>query len=184
MPLYQIYHSYPLSQEQKQTLASSVTKLHATTFTTPSFFVHVRFIPEDSAGVNYFMAGKPHENNANRIVGIVRVSETRTRADFDKLGEKIEQAWYDAVKGSSAGGDEETALEQDEDGKRLLMVVFTPMITIRENGMVIPEAGKEGQWLKEHLGHIKLMSEGEGIVDFGDMLEELHTREDLKGWLQ
>ncbi|KAF2226091.1 hypothetical protein BDZ85DRAFT_258581 [Elsinoe ampelina] len=183
MPLYQIYHSYPLSQEQKQVLATSITTLHATTFTTPSFFVHVRFIPEDSAGVNYFMAGKPHQNNANRVVGIVRVSEKRSKSDFDALGEKIEKAWYDAVKGSS-GDEEETALEQDEDGKRLIMVTFTPMITIRENGMLIPEAGGEAAWLKEHIGHIKLMSEGEGIRDFGDMLEEFNTREDLKGWLQ
>ncbi|PSK56479.1 Glycerol kinase [Elsinoe australis] len=181
MPLYQVYHSYSLNQEQKQKLATQITNLHCTTFTTPSFFVHVRFIQEDARSNDYFMAGKPHAANSNRIEGVVRTSASRTKADFDRLGEKIEAAWYDAVESSSV---QATALERDKEGRRLVMVVFTPMITIREGGMAISEAGKESDWLKDHLPYIKEMGQEEGIKDFEDMVKELETREDLKGWMQ
>lgn len=83
-----------------------------------------------------------------------------------------------------AQSEQATALERDKELRRLVMVVFTPMITIREGGMAIPEAGQESDWLKDHLPYIKEMGQKEGIKDFTDMFEELETREDLKGWMQ
>jgi hypothetical protein len=60
------------------------------------------------------------------------------------------------------------------------MVSFTPMITARELGLTIPEAGQEGKWFKEIMPHVKEQAEVKGLDDFKDMLQELEEREDLK----
>lgn len=171
MPVYQIFHSYPLTLSQQQTLATAITTLHCTAFTTPSIFVHVSFFLQTSPNV-HFLAGKPRPSGANRIVGIVRTSASRPKSAFDNLAQQIEDAWHEAVK-----GDDKPDLE-----KKLLLVTFTTMVTIREAGFTIPEAGHEGGWLREQLPFIKSkrMSEGEEGEDYRDMLVELETREDLK----
>jgi phenylpyruvate tautomerase PptA (4-oxalocrotonate tautomerase family) len=168
MPFYEIYHSTPLTLDQRQALATKITDLHCTKFTTPSFFVHVRFIPQDASDGTYFMGGKPRTACSNRIIGILRVSPKRTKSDFDSLSEMIEKAWYNVVKGSI----------QDTE-KRIMMVTFTQMITIREGGMAIPEAGQEDVWFKEQMDYFREM-DGKGLEDFGDLLKELQEREDLK----
>lgn len=172
MPFYEIYHSVHLTTEQRQALATQITDLHCTKFTTPSFFVHIRFIPQDTSDGTYFMGGKPRTSCSNRIIGILRVSPKRTKSDFDYLAEKIEKAWYDVIGGS---------IEDLE--KRIMMVTFTQMITIREGGMAIPEAGQEGKWFQEHMEYFREMGE-KGLEDFGDLLKELQEREDLKKLVQ
>jgi phenylpyruvate tautomerase PptA (4-oxalocrotonate tautomerase family) len=177
MPLYEVYHSYSITDEQRQSLATAITQLHCDTFATPSFFVHVRFVKHDATDCTYFMAGKPRTTNSNRIIGIVRTSHARSRADFDLLGEKIEEAWYQCLNTPSP----KDANYQSKDGeaKRLLMVTFTPMITIREGGIPIPEAGQEGVWLKEQLPYFKKMGD-KGIEDFTMLVRELQERKDLQ----
>ena len=54
------------------------------------------------------------------------------------------------------------------------------MLAAREAGMVIPEAGDEGAWLREQMPYMKKMSEEKGLDDFTEMLKELEEREDLK----
>ena len=121
------------------------------------------------------MAGKPRTTNTNRIVGIVRTSLARSKSDFDTLGEKIEDAWYRALEPTSSGA-EGAALAE---AKRLLLVTFTPLIAIREGGMTIPDAGKEGEWFKEKLPYIRERA-SKGNEDFAEMVKELDEREDLK----
>ncbi|RSL76170.1 hypothetical protein CEP51_010207 [Fusarium floridanum] len=181
MPYYQIYHSYPLDQEQRQSIAASITDLHCKAFTTPSFFVHVHFIQEDSSASNYFLAGKPHTATSNRIIGIVRTSATRPRSAFDELGAQIERKWYEALK--IAAPAEKKEWSQEDETKRLMKVTFVPMITIREGGMAIPEAGQEGGWLKGQMPFFEEMS-SKGITDFAELLDELKERDDLKKLLQ
>lgn len=89
----QVLHSYPLTKQQIQALASSITKLHSTTFTTPSLFVHVSFKSHDASELTYFVAGE-HAVSTNRITGMVRTSDKRSKAQFDELAGKIEEAWY------------------------------------------------------------------------------------------
>ncbi|KAF4775592.1 hypothetical protein HER10_EVM0012306 [Colletotrichum scovillei] len=179
MPFYQIYHTYSLTQKQRESIALSITNLHCSTFSTPAFFVHVNFIKQEpkSDDGTYFMAGKSHTSNSNRIVALVRTSASRTKDDFDALAAKIEDAWNGAVK--------EPGKEADfDEAKRLLMVVFTPMLAIREGGgMAIPDAGHEEAWLKQQLPYFKEMSEKHGVKDFTDLLEELKQMESLKGFL-
>jgi phenylpyruvate tautomerase PptA (4-oxalocrotonate tautomerase family) len=99
MPFYQVFHSYPLSREQKDALATRITYLHSHTFKTPSLFVNVLFHPEDASDENYYMAASTRTNATNRILAMVRTSDKRTKADFDKLATKIEDAWWDVVSG-------------------------------------------------------------------------------------
>jgi phenylpyruvate tautomerase PptA (4-oxalocrotonate tautomerase family) len=172
MPFYQVHHSLPLGSKKRQAIANAITNLHCAAFNTPSFFVHVRFIFENGSDGAYFVAGKLRPNKSNSIVGVIRTSPSRSKEDFDNLGEQIEKSWYDAVGGSI----------EDKD-KRLSMVMFTPMVAIREGGMAIPEAGHEGQWLEDKMPYFREMSE-KGIKDFTEMLTELEGREDLKSLQQ
>ncbi|KAL6901059.1 hypothetical protein GGI43DRAFT_403946 [Trichoderma evansii] len=154
MPYYEVYHSYPLTNEQQQEIASAITKLHATTFTTPSLFVHVQFNKSDESGNTVsFMAGTRRSAQTNRIVGTVRTSEKRTKADFDRLAQRIENAWYSALGVSL---DESThQLPPSEEGKKLALVAFTPLLHAREWGLGAPEPGKEGEWVKELLPYMQ-----------------------------
>ncbi|KAF0324215.1 hypothetical protein GQ607_008645 [Colletotrichum asianum] len=174
MPFYQVYHTYPLAGHQRQAIATSITNLHCKAFDTPSFFVHVNFIKQEDAPAEdtYFMAGKPHSSNSNRVVAVVRTSPNRTKAHWDKLSADIEDAWDEVVQDKSHGS-EKGARDRN---KSLLMVVFTPTLAVREGGMAIPEAGHETEWLKKQLPYFKNMSEKHGLQEFTDMLEEFRHR--------
>jgi len=178
MPFYEVHHSYPLSDDERQSIARSITNLHCTAFATPSFFVHVQFFAHDINDRTYYMAGKPRTVNSNRILGVVRTSPSRTKSDFDTLATNIEDAWYKALSAAGTKGKNHAT-----EAQRLLMVTFLPMVTIREGGMAIPEAGQEGGWLKQQLPYIWKMSE-RGLEDFTDLLEELQDRKDLREMIQ
>jgi hypothetical protein len=154
-------------------LASKITHLHATTFTTPSLFVNVNFTDIDASTESYFIAGKPRPNGCNRITGMVRTSDKRTKKDFDTLAEKIEVIWNQVVRGiepqpekSAKGGDgqnkekekkkgqpEET--EKDREAKRLHAVFLYPMVAARESGIVIPTVSE-----CESLQYMRMVSFG------------------------
>lgn len=171
MPLYEVTHSYPLTAEQRQHLAGEITRLHATAFTTPSLFVNVIFKQENPNGGTFFIAGKQRASNTNRISGHVRTSPQRTKADFDALAASIEEAWYATVKSNDADG-AATA------GKKLHGIFFIPLITVRENGIPVPDAGKEAEWFREQMPAFKKAVES-GDTDVADMLRELQERSDL-----
>jgi len=155
MPFYQIHHSCSLSGHQRQLLATSITDLHCEAFNTPKFFVHVRFFPEDNKDNTYFVAGEPHPDTSNRIIGLVRTSASRSKEDFDKLAEAIEDSWYEILRASPP---ERTGIWTSEDEKnRLIMVTFTPMVALREAGMTMPEAGHEERWMLGQLPYIQRM---------------------------
>jgi Putative oxalocrotonate tautomerase enzyme len=187
----QVHHSYPLEPSERQELALSITKLHATAFTTPSFFVNVRFISHDASDKSYFIAGKSREDSTNRILGYVRTSSSRTKADFDSLAEKIEDAWKAAVYGplieeGKEKGKREKEVDESERSRlarKLLVVAFVPMVAVREGGLAIPEAGKEAAWFKENMKHFQEQSEL-GNEDYTEMLRELKERDDLKKMTQ
>jgi phenylpyruvate tautomerase PptA (4-oxalocrotonate tautomerase family) len=173
MPFYQVYHSYSLNGGQRQNIASAITDLHCQAFQTPAFFVHVSFIEEGTKDQTYFMAGKAHDSTSNRIIGTVRMSAARSKADFDKLGAKMEAAWYNALDLKQPT--EKESWNSADESKRLLMVTFVPMITIREGGMAIPEAGQEESWLNEQLPYIESMAD-KGIEDFAGLLSEVKEK--------
>ena len=143
MPFYEIHHSLTLTNSETGSLAKKITELHCTKFTTPAFFVHVKFTPQNPSTETptYFIAGKAHLKAENRIIATVRVSSARSKTDFDELAAQIEKVWYEVVGGS---------IEDPE--KRLIFVSFKPMISMRKGGMAIPEAGCEEGSLEERQG--------------------------------
>jgi phenylpyruvate tautomerase PptA (4-oxalocrotonate tautomerase family) len=180
MPYYEINHSYPLTTEQREQLAAAITRLHSAAFATPSLFVNVRFIKEDVSDGSFFIAGKRRFENSNRVTAFVRTSPHRTKADFDQLSQRIEQTWYSTI-GSGLDGSE-NAVQLSADGKRLHAIAFLPIVTAREVGLAIPEAGKEEEWFKEQMPTFKKMAES-GRSDISAMLQELEERSDLpKVW--
>lgn len=146
MPLYEVQHSYPLTAKQYQQLAEKITHLHSTTFLTPSLFVHVKFTTHDASRNTYFLAGKPLTASTNRIIGMVRTSEKRTKKHFDDLAAQIEEAWYDVVSGKKIEEGKNEGKRKDEvddsegtrQAKKLIVVAFYSMVNIRENGHVVP----------------------------------------------
>lgn len=134
-------HSYPLSHPQKTSIAKAITKLHAYTFHAPSAFINVVFqdltsaahaAPSTNESV-YFVGGEPtpEPQGPNRILAMVRVGSSRKKADFDTLAEEIETAWFDAVG--------QPRDQNEREAKRMQWIAFYPLVTARENGVVIPE---------------------------------------------
>jgi len=155
----QVQHTYPLSSSQQLALAEAITTLHSTTFVVPRPFVNVVFQhlqPGTSSGTTtYFLAGKPTAHNAagpNRILGMVRQGPSRTKADFDRLAQRIEDSWYEVVNGPASdkngggrvsvnGEAADRAKEKekaDRNAKKLHFVAMYPMLAARENGTTIP----------------------------------------------
>ncbi|KAK5072654.1 hypothetical protein LTR64_004872 [Lithohypha guttulata] len=195
MPLYNVEHSYPLKGEQKAELAERITRLHSRTFTTPSIFVQVKFYSHDASAHNYFVAGKPKEECANRIIGFVRTSASRTKEQFDKLAEQIEDSWYIVVGQRVEGQTEDDKPQKDMPEKErkameIMSVTFIGGYMGREKGFPIPEAGDEGEWMKANRKQFERRAEL-GEEDIKDMLQEVDEREglllltrvsDLKSW--
>ncbi|KAL4726657.1 hypothetical protein ACLX1H_005545 [Fusarium chlamydosporum] len=174
MPFYQIHHSCPLTQNQRQLLATSITQLHCRAFNTPAFFVHVRFYPEENSDNTYFVAGWPHPATSNRIVGLVRTSPSRSKEDFDKLAIDIEEYWYSVL--GVTPPEKKMRWNAEDEKKRLIMVTFTPMVALREAGMTIPEAGHEASWFKEQLPYIESMAD-KGIQGFNSLSVEAREKQ-------
>ena len=116
------------------------------------------------------MAGEAHPGTSNRIIGLVRMSENRPKIKFDRLAELIEAGWYSVLGLDSPAASEEWTVEHEK--RRLLMVTFTPMIALREAGMIIPEAGHDQEWLEEEAFFIQTMA-NHGIPGFAGLLEEV-----------
>ena len=150
--------------------------------------MHVRFVSHDATDKAYYVAGKARPDCANRIIGFVRTSSSRSKSDFDNLAAKIEEeGWRNAVYGdviTVEGKDkgkrqkEVDETEKEMQARKLLAVAFVPLIAVREEGLAIPEVGKEGEWFKENMESFK-KSCNEGDEDARDMLRELQKREDL-----
>ena len=185
---HQVHHSYPLKPAEKQKLAESLTHLHATTFTVPSVFIHVRFSSHDATAHSYFVGGKPRTDCTNHILGYVRTSSSRTKAHFDGLAEKIEEAWRAAVygdmieEGQNKGKRQKEVdeLERDKVARKLLVTAFLPMSAIREGGLALPEVGKEPGWYKENMDYFQKKADDENDELYKEMLTELQERDDLK----
>jgi hypothetical protein len=95
--------------------------------------VHVLYHSHDASASTYFLAGKPNTTCTNRIVAQVRTSSSRSKADFDKLAEKIDRVWEDVLHGGDgdvgeifggeaagggAGKEEDGKEEKKKDGGR------------------------------------------------------------------
>lgn len=109
-------------------------------------------------------------------------------------------------KGKRKGEEDETTSKKE--AKKLLFVVFHPMVAARENGVTIPgvcifvhqclkfiprkyanpkcatQAGEEGNWLKDNMEYFKDQADAKGDEDFAALVKEVEEREDLKALLK
>lgn len=175
MPYYELHHSHPLTDAQKQSLAQAITAIHVKAFSTPSMFVNVHFIKEDLAQGNFFIAGKREDKNSNTVLAYVRTADSRTKADFDKVCSEIEDAWYATVgKGSDSKNVEHPYLSGEPE-TRLHAVALLPIVTAREAGFTIPVAGEEKAWITEQLPVFKQLA-AQGNAGFVSLLAELQAK--------
>ncbi|KAJ6474341.1 hypothetical protein C8R45DRAFT_1217398 [Mycena sanguinolenta] len=61
MPDWEVWHSYPLTEAQRNDLAQRITIIHTTLFTVPAAFVHVRIA--NYAATEHYIAGKKRRHS-------------------------------------------------------------------------------------------------------------------------
>lgn len=200
MPLYEITHASPLTTSQQDSLATRITHLHATMFTAPTHFVNVKFINNTSQSIPTYVGGK--RRSVNTIQGYVRSGSSRPREMFDKLSAQIAELWEEIVvagagkektngangmnsqSGGQIGTGEPLTLTEPTEAeaapKELHAVFILPSIGAGwEAGFLVPEAGKDGQWIKENMGKFEKKAE-EGDQVFRDLVEEIKARKELQ----
>jgi len=165
MPIYQVHHIVPLTDEQQDAIAEAITVCHSENFKTPRLFVNVFFV--DAATENRYVAGK--RRKTNMIVAEVRHGPSRTQELYHNVIKTLEQAWATTV---GTTGDQE------------LRAVFLlgGFVAGAEVGFPLPEAGHDAEWLREHYAAFEKLAEN-GDGDFQDLVQELKTREVFKEML-
>ncbi|THX13731.1 hypothetical protein D6D13_03639 [Aureobasidium pullulans] len=151
MPAYEVEHVCPLTDDQKDRLASAITKIHSQQFSAPKLFVNVRIT--DISGQRTYVAGKQYKSN--RIFAYVRHGPSRTQSDYDAVSKALTQAWEEIVPGTEL---------------RLVMF-YGAIVAGMEAGFSIPQAGDDKQWIEENMEAFKRKAE-EGDEHFRELVEE------------
>ncbi|THV80091.1 hypothetical protein D6D27_08842 [Aureobasidium pullulans] len=151
MPAYEVEHVCPLTDDQKDRLASAITKIHSQQFSAPKLFVNVRIT--DISGQRTYVAGKQYKSN--RIFAYVRHGPSRTQSDYDVVSKALTQAWEEIVPGTEL---------------RLVMF-YGAIVAGMEAGFSIPQAGDDKQWIEENMEAFKKKAE-EGDEHFRELAEE------------
>ncbi|THV68762.1 hypothetical protein D6D28_06408 [Aureobasidium pullulans] len=151
MPAYEVEHVCPLADDQKDLLASAITKIHSQQFSAPKLFVNVRIT--DISGQRTYVAGKQYKSN--RIFAYVRHGPSRTQSDYDAVSKALTQAWEEIVPGTEL---------------RLVMF-YGAIVAGMEAGFSIPQAGDDKQWIEENMDAFKKKAE-EGDEHFRELVEE------------
>ncbi|THW77505.1 hypothetical protein D6D17_10332 [Aureobasidium pullulans] len=151
MPAYEVEHVCPLTDDQKDRLASAITKIHSEQFSAPKLFVNVRIT--DISGQRTYVAGKQYKSN--RIFAYVRHGPSRTQSDYDVVSKALTQGWEEIVPGTEL---------------RLVMF-YGAIVAGMEAGFSIPQAGDDKQWIEENMEAFKRKAE-EGDGHFRELVEE------------
>lgn len=175
MPLYDIQHITPLSDSQRDELASSITEIHSEKFTTPKMFVQVRF--SDISSTPAYVGGK--RKQGNHILANVRVGGNRTQKEFDQLCLDILNAWNSIVPVSGANGAGHGKGGEDDFSLRSC-IILGGLTAGYEAGFLIPPAGGDVQWLQDHMEEFEMKAKA-GDEEFQDLVEEVRERKLLEG---
>jgi len=159
MPNYVVSHKIDLTEDQRLSIAQAITRIHSTMFTTPELFVNVQFRPS-SQTISY-TGGKPHTSNS--ITGFVRHNSTRTQEQYADLCNRIGAAWKDVFP--------------DDSGDRKLGAIFIQgsILAGWEQGVMIPQAGDDKNWLKQHWALFKKRAD-EGDEDMKGLVADIERR--------
>jgi phenylpyruvate tautomerase PptA (4-oxalocrotonate tautomerase family) len=168
MPLYQIYHAVPLSNQQQDELAEAITTLHTTKFGVLRLFVNVWF--SDVSAQNTYTAGK--RRKGNHIRASVRLGQ-RTHEDFRQLCRSIEEAWdrivYQPIKRITVNA---TELKQFE--LHTLILGSSNPVGL-EAGFELPVAGSDGDWLRRNWSQFQQKAR-DGEEEFVDLVKDVEER--------
>ncbi|THZ68613.1 hypothetical protein D6C85_07375 [Aureobasidium pullulans] len=151
MPAYEVEHVCPLTDDQKDRLASAITKIHSEQLSAPNLFVNL--LITDISGQRTYVAGKQYKSN--RIFAYVRHGPSRTQSDYDAVSKALTQAWEEIVPGTEL---------------RLVMF-YGAIVAGMEAGFSIPQAGDDKQWIEENMDAFKKKAE-EGDEHFRELVEE------------
>ncbi|KAI9667607.1 MAG: hypothetical protein M1821_000423 [Bathelium mastoideum] len=175
MPMYEVEHICTLTPSQKDDIAEAITTIHSEQFTTPRIFVNIRFT--DASEHYTYVAGK--RRKSNKIIAFVRPSPARTRAEYNKLCQSIQETW-DRVIASLPQHPFNKSERTPGDEKELRAIFVMPIIAAgREIVFEVPEAGKDQDWLKENMVAFQKRA-ADGDVEVEDMLKEIEQRGLLK----
>ncbi|KAF2230098.1 hypothetical protein EV356DRAFT_561691 [Viridothelium virens] len=171
MPMWEVEHGCTLTPSQKDDLAEAITKIYAEQFATPRILVNIRFT--DISQQSTYVAGKRRHNN--RILAFVRPSPTRTRAEYNKLCQHIQEAW-DEVIASLPQHPFNRAERTAGDEKELRTIFIMPVIGAgREVVFELPEGGKEQEWYRENMMAFEKRA-AEGDEEVSDMIKDIKDR--------
>ncbi|KAJ7620956.1 hypothetical protein FB45DRAFT_927981 [Roridomyces roridus] len=168
MPIYDVFHSYPLTDVQCDDLARRITDLHTSTFTVTSGLVHVRFT--EYGEKKHYMGGKKMTGQMNMVVGKVRTGSNRSQDQWEALCRQIEAAWI-----ASVGAD---VIKSEPKATLAAVFVHGGLAAVYEQGFMAPVAGKDGEWLCKNFCAFEKLAEA-GNPFFQDMVAEIRAREDL-----
>ncbi|RFU31124.1 hypothetical protein B7463_g5201, partial [Scytalidium lignicola] len=165
MPLYNVHHIVPLTNEQKAAIAEKITYFHSRQFATPSLFVNVFFT--NASKFESFVGGR--RKNFNMVLVFARSGGGRTIGDFNHISFEVVKIWDEVVNNGKKG-----------QGATDLRGVFVQdsLRTGIEAGFLVPPAGTDREWMKKSLPEFKRLADA-GDEDFKFVLEEIETREDL-----
>ena len=142
MPSYTVYHAQPLTEDQQQQIASGITEIHSTIFSSLTALVNVDFA--DVSARKVYIAGAPRKVPST-IHGGLRSGHTRTRAMYEQLCHDLIAMWDKIVR------DGNTGLGEDE----LRVFLTGSLLAAVEGGFLIPEAGSDGHWFKDNKAEIE-----------------------------
>jgi phenylpyruvate tautomerase PptA (4-oxalocrotonate tautomerase family) len=100
MPLYDIEHVIPLTEEQRRALANALTAAHAERFHTPSYFINVRFT--DVTDMKVYRSGRLVKYN--RAILRTRQSENRTSDLLNKHCQAVIECWEKTIGSGPENG--------------------------------------------------------------------------------
>lgn len=166
MPLYDIEHVIPLTDEQQEALAKAFTSIHCTRFHTPSFFINVRFT--DVSAQKVYRGGVLRYYN--RAILRTRVSESRTREQYGEHCRELIKAWDKIVSLD--------IVDSAHDKTLRTVWIMGALTTAVEMGFQRPAAGEEIEWLRTNKEDFERLAE-EGDEDMQQLMEELRTRDDF-----
>jgi len=176
MPLYEVNHATNLTASQKADLANALTQLHSTRFSTPRLFVNVKFTDISSLKEtgDFYIAGRARV--PSHILAHVRTGPSRKTSEFNALCKDVTAAWDEIVKPLP----KVKRSAPDEDRGLYSVFVLGDIAAGMEAGFVVPEAGKDGEWLAENMGAFKARAEA-GEEEFVELVKEIEERGMLAG---
>ncbi|RDW59936.1 hypothetical protein BP6252_13023 [Coleophoma cylindrospora] len=162
MPLYDIEHVIPMTDEQQLALANALTKAHTARFHTPSYFVNVRFT--DVSNMKVYRSGRLVKYN--RAILRTRQSENRTSDILNQHCQAVIECW------------EKTIGSGPEKGMHAVWILGA-LSAGMEAGFARPKVGEEHAWLAQHKAEFQQLAD-QGNEDFAGLVKELAEREDFK----